>query len=105
LSKSFLRDFRERHIKELETSMKVACSIRDDKKATARDKNEAIKIIARLLSALQPDRSELDGKKSPTGKVDELSDNLLKRIHDEYTPKPTPRIDTVTGDSVPKSSL
>jgi len=104
LSKSYLRDFRERHIKELEKSMKVACQIRDDKKATARDKNEAIKIIARLLSALQPDRT-VEGKKATEGKVEELSENLLKRIYDEYSPKPAPRINTLTEDSVPESSL
>ena len=43
-----LKDFREQHIKQLEQNMKVACTIRDDKKSTARDKCEAIKIIARL---------------------------------------------------------
>ena len=104
MSKSYLKQFREDNIKELDECLRVACSIRDNKTATARDKNEAIKIIARLLSALQPDRTVMDPGKT-VGKVKELDPKLLKRIKDEYTPEVTQRVDDSTEDPVPKSSL
>lgn len=104
MSKSYLRQFREDNIGELDKCLEVACAIRDDKKATARDKNEAVKIIARLLSALQPDRT-VSGPEKVAGKVKELNPELLKRIKDEYTPEVTQRADNSTEDSVPESSL
>ena len=104
MSKSYIAQFREDNRDQLDKSFKSACKVRDDKKSTARDINEANKFIARVLNALQPDRTIIENKRGDS-KVDELSENLLKRIHDEYTPKPTPRIDTATEDSVPKSSL
>lgn len=104
MSKSYLSQFREDNIKELDECLKVACSIRDDTTATARDKNEAIKIIARLLSALQPDKTVIDPGKI-AGKVKELKPELLKRIHDEYTPEATPRVDDSTENPVPKGDL
>lgn len=101
MSKSYLKQFRETHMQELEKCMVEACKIRDDKKATARDKNEAIKIIARLLSALQPDKSGADATAKTTGKTQELSPEMLKRIHDEYGPKPTPGVNPNGDDPIP----
>ena len=51
-----IQDFREEHLGELKKSMAAAIKIRDDPDSTARDKNEAIKIIARLLGALTPEK-------------------------------------------------
>ena len=104
MNKSYLKQFREDNIGELDTCLKVACTIRDSKVASSRDKNEAIKIIARLLSALQPDRT-VSGPEKVAGKVKELDPKLLKRIKDEYTPEVTKRVDESTEDSVPEGSL
>jgi len=104
MSKSYLKEFREKNIGELEECLRVAKTIRDSKTATARDKNEAIKIIARLLSALQPDRTVTESKKV-TGKVEVLSPELLERINNEYSPT-TPRgPDPSTEDPLPKGNL
>ena len=89
---------------ELDKSFKSACGVRDNPKSTARDINEANKFIARVLNALQPDRTIVEDKKD-TGKVKELSPNLLKRIKDEYTPEVAQRVDDSTEDPVPKGSL
>lgn len=51
-----IQEFREEHLGELKKSMEAAIAIRDDPDSTARDKNEAIKIIARLLGALTPEK-------------------------------------------------
>jgi len=64
LTKQAIDAFRKKHIKELETNMAVAVSIRDDVEASPRDRNEAIKTISRMLGALQPDRQTLAKKTS-----------------------------------------
>ena len=48
--------WRERHFKQLEETLNVAISIRDNDKANAKDRIEAGKLIARMLHALQPER-------------------------------------------------
>lgn len=53
--KEALREFRTKHFAEMEKNLKVAKSIRDSKEAKDKDKNEAIKIISRMLGTLQPD--------------------------------------------------
>ena len=54
--KEALDEFRRKHMGELESNLQVLIGIRDDPEATDRNKIEAIKAIARMLSALQPDR-------------------------------------------------
>jgi len=51
-----ITDFRKKYIGELEKCLKVAIEVRDDKKASPRDRNEAVKTISRLLGSLQPER-------------------------------------------------
>ena len=51
-----ITDFRKKYIGELETNLMVAMEIRDDTKASPRDRNEAVKTISRLLGSLQPER-------------------------------------------------
>ena len=89
---------------ELDKSFKSACRVRDDSKSTARDVNEANKFIARVLNALAPDRTVTESKKV-AGKVQELDDEMLERIKDEYTPKVTPRANERPEDVVPKSDM
>ena len=53
-----LIEFRNKHIKEMERNMEVAISIRDNPMASNKDRNEAVKIISRMLAGLQPERKE-----------------------------------------------
>jgi len=48
--------WRASHLNELELCLQAAISIRDNSATSARDKNEAIKTIARMIGALQPDK-------------------------------------------------
>jgi len=58
IGKKDLAAWRKRHFEELETCMTVAKSIRDDPEAGAKERIEAVKIIARLLSALAPEKED-----------------------------------------------
>jgi len=51
-----ITDFRKKHVGELEKCLEVAVEVRDDKGASPRDRNEAVKTISRLLGSLQPER-------------------------------------------------
>ena len=65
----------------MERNMKVEISIRDNEKNLAKDRNEAVKIISRMLSALQPDKS--DSSKSAqqqAQKVEALTDSEMADI-------------------------
>ena len=53
--KEELLKFRFKYIKEMDNSMKVAISIRDNDDAKDKDKNEAMKYIARSLGGLTPE--------------------------------------------------
>lgn len=79
--KQALLDFRQQYFYELEKNLKVATKIRDGKSTKTmtcpyckkkfttkgtldKDKNEAIKIISRMLAALQPDQTTQASAKS-----------------------------------------
>ena len=62
LKKKDLAEWRQRHFKELEECMNVAKAIRDDPEAGAKERIEAVKIIARLLAALQPEKEDKKAK-------------------------------------------
>jgi len=80
-----LADFRKKHFKEMEINLKVAKSIRDNPDAIAKDRNEAIKIISRMLGSLVPEKIEPKARATPTDKQKQLTakekaevDSLLK---------------------------
>lgn len=54
--KEALDEFRRKHIDELEKTIQVFVEIRDNEDEQARNRIEAGKAVARMLSALQPDR-------------------------------------------------
>lgn len=71
-----LAEWREAHWGELDACLRVAKSIRDNEKATPRDRNEAIKSIARLLGGFstRPTDSARQGQPSrKQGNPDEMS--------------------------------
>jgi len=55
--------WRESHFGELEATLKVLKSIRDDPEASHKDRIEASKSISRMLSAMSPSRGT--GKAAP----------------------------------------
>lgn len=52
-----LEEFREKHLGQLEKTIEVWIEIRDDAEAKDKDRLEAGKNIARLLAAMQPDKT------------------------------------------------
>ena len=60
-----LKEWREKHMGELETNLKVAQTIRDSTTAAHKDRLEATKIISRLLGALAPEKVESGKAKEP----------------------------------------
>jgi len=91
-----LADFRRRNFKEMERNLEVAISIRDgefegakkikcphckksfEKKLTlAKDVNESIKIISRMLGSLVPEKIEAKDGIPPTQKEKQLSPSEL----------------------------
>jgi len=66
--KETLAEWRQKHINEWEKNLEVARSIRDDPQASNRDKNEAIKIISRMLGILQPEKQTTKEKKEKAEK-------------------------------------
>ena len=58
-----LAEWRKRNMSEIDECLRTWIEIRDDREASARDRNEAAKNIARALSALAPDRVT---EKAPT---------------------------------------
>jgi len=69
LSKKDLAAWRATHFKELEESLKVAMSIRDDPDAGAKNRIEAVKIIARMLDGLKPEKEDTRPKFQAAGKA------------------------------------
>ena len=49
--------WRASHFDQLEKSLQAAIAIRDDPDTSAKDRNESIKIIGRLLDAMSPEKS------------------------------------------------
>jgi len=60
--KEVLKEWRERHFKEMEANLVVAKAVRDDPLSSKKDRIEAVKIITRMLGNLQQD--------SPAPKID-----------------------------------
>jgi len=75
-----LADFRKKHFKEMEINLKVAKSIRDNPDAIAKDRNEAIKIISRMLGSLVPEKIEPKARATPTDKDKKLTKEEIKEI-------------------------
>ena len=76
-------EFRKKHYQaEMEENIKIAKSIRDNPEASARDRNEAIKTIARMVGGLTPDRTGGGKESSPVAQMDNkpLSDSDLAQI-------------------------
>ena len=86
--KDALADFRALYFSELKKSLDVAIAIRDSEKASAKDRNEANKFIARLLDALAPERqtSQAQTRKENFKKSTkpELSQALKERLSNLY---------------------
>lgn len=85
--KEALAEWRAKHIDQWEKNLQVAIAIRDDPDASNKDKNEAIKIISRMLGILQPERvGSKEKKEEPKKKEPELSpeeEKLLEQILNE----------------------
>jgi len=80
ISKKDLKAFREKHFQELETCMEVAKSIRDDPEAGAKNRIEAVKIIARLLDALKPEPEDKSKSVQTLGPIPKLSPEHQKKL-------------------------
>lgn len=81
--KDALDEFRRKHIKELEQTIQVFISIRDNEDEQARNRIEAGKAVARMLSALQPDRQvqpKDDKKKDEEVFTKEEEGEILARV-------------------------
>jgi len=76
-----LTEWRDKHFAELEVCMTVAKSIRDDPEAGAKNRIEAVKIISRLLNALQPEKGDA-APKLPTAKKAGLDPDHEKRLNE-----------------------
>jgi len=74
--KEAIAKFREKHFKELETSLQVLIKIRDDKLAEDKDRIKACQEIGRYLAAREVD-------KTPPKKPSEISDTKLKATEAE----------------------
>ena len=66
--KEALAEWRAKHSDQWEKNLQVAMAIRDDPDASNRDKNEAIKIISRMLGILQPEKQTTKEKKEKAEK-------------------------------------
>ena len=82
ISKKDLALWREKHFKELEECLKVSIAIRDDPEAGAKNRIEAVKIISRLLNALQPEKGEAASKLIPSNKKAGLDPDHEKRLNE-----------------------
>ena len=77
VSKKDLAVWRQKHFRELERTLKVAKKIRDDDTATARDRIEASKLVARLLHAVQPERVTQKPTEKQLKEKEELTDEEI----------------------------
>ena len=83
LSKKDLQEWRKSHFQELEVCMNVAKEIRDDVESGAKNRIEAVKIIARLLDALKPEK----GEKKPVIQTSGSNKPALDKKHQEQLDK------------------
>ena len=82
---SELTAWRKSHWDELEATLKVFKSIRDDPEATNKDRIEAAKGVGRLLAVLSPEKvsansEEKDSAGTSRRKIPELSPALKARL-------------------------
>ena len=75
-----LREFREKHFKELDENIRVWKSIRDDEEATDKDKSEAAKNIQRSLGGLSPDKATSKPTSHAKEEVTPEEDAAIKKI-------------------------
>lgn len=68
-----LADFRKKHFKEMEKNLEVARSIRDNPDEAAKNRNEAVKIISRMLGSLVPEKIEPKSTAPPAAKERQLT--------------------------------
>lgn len=76
-----LAEWRAKHFGELETCLTVAKGIRDDPEAGAKNRVEAVKIIARLLDALKPEKGESHTRLVTDNKKAQLDPEHEKRLN------------------------
>lgn len=74
-----IAEFRAKHAKEKENTIQMFMSIRDDPDATHKNRIEAGKAIARMLGALQPDKTSPAATK-PKAKEMKLNPEQSERI-------------------------
>ena len=78
-----ITDFRKKHVGELEKCLEVAVEVRDDKGASPRDRNEAVKTISRLLGSLQPERiapAKSEGRSNGPTITEEEEEEIKRQI-------------------------
>ena len=80
--KTEIAAWRKKHFTQLEKSLQVAIKIRDDSQVGSKDRIEAVKIIGRLLGALQPEKApESKGKDISFESVKpKISDSLREKL-------------------------
>ena len=80
--KTELAAWRRKHFTQLEKSIQVAIKIRDEPESGAKCRAEAIKIIGRLLGALQPEKTPESRSKdiSFESVKPKISDSLREKL-------------------------
>ena len=79
-----LAEFRDKYFKEMKKNLDVLIKIRDDSKAKAKDRNEAVKIISRMLGTLTPDKIVQKPPDKKQEKEPELSEALKADLDRKY---------------------
>ena len=79
VEKEVLKSWREKHWKELDVTMKVLKSIRDDDEANNKDRIEAGKAISRMLGVLAAEKVDT----SKTGGIAMIKPALKSKHMDE----------------------
>jgi hypothetical protein len=67
--RDIVADFRQAHVEELEKTLKVLVSIRDDTDAGDKERTEAGKSILRLLGAMSPESTKAGDKPMESGGI------------------------------------
>lgn len=77
-----LSEWREKHFEELDANMRVATEIRDNPDSSARDKNEAIKAIARMMGIMGNERPKAPGAATQGKAWPELTEAEHKKLEE-----------------------
>ena len=83
MSNKELSSWRSKHFKELEATLKVLRTIRDDPEASHKDRIEASKSIGRMLSAMSPSKSgdsKPEAKKNEHMPTEDERDEIERRL-------------------------